>query len=65
MHWESASAFFAMGGHGLWVWLAWGVVLAALVLEPLVTAASRRKLLQQIRRRAVAEGDFDDKKEEN
>ena len=34
MSWNSAGAFFAMGGYGLYVWGAYGVVAAWMLLEP-------------------------------
>ena len=55
MHWGSVSEFMAMGGHGFWVWLAWGAALAALAMEQIVIRASRRSLLAEIRRQAAAE----------
>lgn len=64
MHWESASAFFAMGGHGFWVWLAWGAALAALVIETVSIRVSRGLVLADIRRRARAEDEADEEDEE-
>lgn len=48
------SEFLAMGGHGLYVWLAYGIsfaVLAALGLRPIVV---RRRFLSHARRDAHA-----------
>ena len=33
MNWGSAQAFFAMGGYGLYVWGAYGVAAACILLE--------------------------------
>lgn len=55
MHWESASAFFAMGGHGFWVWMAWGVAVLAIVLELISLRRGRRSALVEIRRIARLE----------
>ena len=44
------SEFLAMGGHGLYVWLAYGIsfaVLAALGLRPIV---ARRRFISDARR---------------
>jgi heme exporter protein D len=34
MSWNSVSEFFAMGGYGLYVWGAYGVTVAWMLLEP-------------------------------
>lgn len=34
MNWGSASAFFEMGGYGLYVWGAYGVAALLMLLEP-------------------------------
>ncbi|MCU0804217.1 MAG: heme exporter protein CcmD [Burkholderiales bacterium] len=45
MKWESASQFFAMGGHGLYVWGSYAVALIAVVVEvALVRTRFRRAL---------------------
>ena len=57
MNWGSAGEFFAMGGHGLFVWGSYGVALAALALEPWLAARRHRAALA-----AVAEaGDDEDR----
>ncbi len=50
MHWASVSDFFAMGGHGFWVWAAWGAALAAIAAENIFQAARRRAVLREVRR---------------
>ena len=52
MIWNSASEFFAMGGYGLYVWGAYGVTAAWMLLEPALAARRHRAAL-----RAVAERD--------
>ena len=55
MHWESASAFFAMGGHGFWVWMTWGMALAAVIFENIFQSVRRKAALDAIRRIERAE----------
>ena len=43
MSWGSAAAFFEMGGHGLYVWGAYGVAAVALMIEPWLAARRRRR----------------------
>ncbi|MCU0896281.1 MAG: heme exporter protein CcmD [Burkholderiales bacterium] len=45
MKWESASQFFAMGGHGLYVWGSYAVALAVVVIEVAMVRARFRKAL--------------------
>lgn len=59
MHWESASAFFAMGGHGFWVWMAWGMALAAVIFENIFQSVRRKAALDAIRRIERAEKQSD------
>lgn len=47
MNWHSASEFFAMGGHGLYVWGSYGVALLLMVVEPLLAAKRRKEALRQ------------------
>ncbi len=51
MNWSGPADFFAMGGYALYVWGAYGVTVACLLIDPVL--AVRRH------RRALAEG-FDD-----
>ena len=39
MNWGSASEFFAMGGHGLYVWGSFGVTALAIAIEMLALRA--------------------------
>lgn len=52
MAFDSLSAFLAMGGHGVYVWAAWGVTGLLLVGVVLHARAERRALLRDLRRRA-------------
>ncbi|HSQ72790.1 MAG TPA: heme exporter protein CcmD [Rubrivivax sp.] len=45
MNWGSASAFFEMGGYGLYVWGSYGVAALLMLVEPwLVHRRLRRSL---------------------
>jgi heme exporter protein D len=46
MNWPSASAFFDMGGYGLYVWGAYAVTGVAMLVEPWL---ARRRLRQALR----------------
>jgi len=46
MMWSSASAFFDMGGYGLFVWGSYGVSLLLMLGEPLLAARRRRLALR-------------------
>lgn len=46
MNWDSAATFFAMGGYGLYVWSAYGVTAALLLIEPMLVAARHRQSLR-------------------
>jgi heme exporter protein D len=49
MNWNSSSEFFAMGGYGLYVWGAYAVTAACLLVEPVLAALRHRRA-----RRALA-----------
>ena len=46
MQWNSASDFFAMGGHGLYVWGSYGVTALLMLVEPWLAARRRRNALR-------------------
>ena len=48
MNWGSASEFFAMGGHGFFVWGSYSAALLALIAEPWLTARRHRRALASI-----------------
>jgi len=43
--WGSASEFFAMGGYALYVWSAYAVCLALMLIEPLLARRHRQQAL--------------------
>ncbi|HUG22315.1 heme exporter protein CcmD [Piscinibacter sp.] len=43
MNWGSASAFFEMGGYGLYVWGSYAVTAAAMAIEPWLAVRRRRR----------------------
>ena len=65
MYFESFVDLVAMGGHGLYVWLAYGVTVVALVyllLAPIVLQATQLKRIasasrQQQARKQTVQGD--------
>lgn len=48
MYWSSWSAFWAMGGHAFFVWMSYGALLAAIVVEMLLLRARRKRALAAI-----------------
>jgi len=50
--WAEWSAFWSMGGYGLYVWAAYLVALAIVVSEILVLIISRRSILDHLGLRA-------------
>jgi heme exporter protein D len=44
---ESMADFIGMGGHGLYVWLAYGIALAILLLNVVQPLRQTRQLLNQ------------------
>jgi len=51
MSFDSFSDFLAMGKHGLYVWTAYGICLAVLVINVVSPLLARRRYLQQEARR--------------
>ena len=49
MQFESFNEFLAMGGHGLYVWLAYGATLAVLLFSSIALRVARAKQLQALR----------------
>lgn len=50
MNWDSWSAFWAMGGHGLYVWGAYLVALFVVATEIIVLALTRHSILEHLGR---------------
>lgn len=47
----SFADFLAMGGHGAYVWSAYGLCLAVLALNAVLPALERRRYLRELARR--------------
>lgn len=56
MNWTDASAFFAMGGHGRFVWGSYAVFVVLLVIEAWLARRRHRQALQAL----SAHTDFQD-----
>ena len=50
MNWGSPSEFFAMGGHGLYVWGSFGVLALFILIEVVVVKKRRKELVQRLKR---------------
>ena len=46
--WSSWSAFWAMGGHAFFVWMSFGALLVAIVVELLLLRVRRKRALAAI-----------------
>lgn len=51
MVWTSWEQFFAMGGHGVYVWWSFAACIAALLIENLFLRHARQQVLSHIRRK--------------
>ncbi|HEX4508618.1 MAG TPA: heme exporter protein CcmD [Burkholderiaceae bacterium] len=49
MNWRNASEFFAMGGYGLYVWGAYGAMLLAMLVEPVLASLRHRAARAAVR----------------
>ncbi|QQD21934.1 heme exporter protein CcmD [Oceanospirillaceae bacterium ASx5O] len=47
MHFDSFTAFLAMGNHGLYVWLSYGLTALIVIWNLLLPGLQRRRLLKQ------------------
>lgn len=56
MQFDSFAEFVAMGGHGLYVWLAYGATIAVLVFSSVGLRIARRKQLEQLRWAVAQQG---------
>ena len=54
MQFDTVSDFFAMGGHALYVWLAYGATLLVLITNTLVLRGARKRQLERLRWQAQA-----------
>lgn len=50
MNWGSASEFFAMGGHALYVWGSYGACALLMIVEPILARARRSNALDELGR---------------
>ena len=57
MQFDSLNEFFAMGGHGLYVWLAYGATFLVLVGVVVVLKIRRAQLLRALRWQYMAQQD--------
>jgi heme exporter protein D len=48
MNWSSWQEFWAMGGHGFFVWMSYGAALVAVVAEIVGLRRGRAQALRQI-----------------
>lgn len=51
MSFESFNEFLAMGGHGLYVWLSYGIALAIVVINLVEPMLARKQLITDLVRR--------------
>ena len=52
MYFQTFSDFLHMGGHGWYVWLCWGFVIASIVIGVLYVRLERQKLLKKFAQNA-------------
>ena len=52
MNWASAADFFAMGGYGVYVWGAYAVTAALMLVEPALAMQRGRRAVRDAVRRA-------------
>lgn len=53
MYFDSFQDFIHMGGHGLYVWLAYGVSLAVFVLLVALPVIKKKRMLKAIKMRSL------------
>jgi len=49
------SEFFAMGGHGFYIWMSFGVTALFMIIEVIAVMRSKKTVLKQLARLARAE----------
>lgn len=57
MSFDNFSDFLAMGGHGLYVWLSYGIAVSVLAANLLGPMMARKQLISDLVRRLRREGD--------
>ncbi len=50
MNWENPSQFFAMGGHGLYIWASYGVLLLFILVEIFAVKKHRKDITRRLKR---------------
>ena len=48
MNWAGPAEFFAMGGYALYVWGAYGVTIACLLVDPIAAVRRHRRALHAV-----------------
>lgn len=54
MNWESLSDFIHMGGHGYYVWVAYGSLIVGVIAELYLLKARRQRITNRLIREARA-----------
>lgn len=49
------SEFFAMGGHGFYIWMSYGITALFMIIEVVAAVRSKKTVLKQLARFARAE----------
>lgn len=63
MNWGSPSEFFAMGGHGLYVWGSFGVLALLIMIEIIVVKRRHKRSVTRLQRLSQARAKMVDNKE--
>ena len=50
LHFDSLTEFFAMGGHGFYVWLSYGIVFLAFLLQSLIAKSAIGRVKRNLAR---------------
>lgn len=64
MFFESWSDFFHMGGYGFYVWLSYGISLAAIVILIIQSYRGKNAVLREVRREQAREQRVQNKQNE-
>ncbi|WP_301101706.1 heme exporter protein CcmD [Propionivibrio sp.] len=55
MFWNSFSEFLAMGNHGVYVWGSVGVMMIAMIVEPVLLIRGHKSLVARLKRQLRAD----------
>lgn len=58
---NTMSEFLAMGGHGVYVWSCYGLILFCVLVGVAMTRQARKKILQEVRRHQLRENQYHNK----